>query len=281
MSDPFPELNAQPWDAGTRVALGISYHGSGFAGWQAQPQLAVETVQENLETALGCVAAETVTTVCAGRTDAGVHGIGQVVHFDAPCARSEKSWVMGGNRNLPDGIRVNWARQVPEDFHARFSALSRRYRYIIANRSVLPPHLAGLVSQQRRPLDVDLMHRASQCLLGEQDFSAFRAAQCQARHAVREITGVRVTRSDDLVLVDIEANAFLYHMVRNIAGALQLVGAGLRPVTWIEELLGTGDRTQGADTANASGLYLMAVSYPERFQLPVARDSHAFFQALG
>ena len=188
---------------------------------------------------------------------------------------------MGGNRNLPDGIRVNWARQVPEDFHARFSALSRRYRYIIANRSVLPPHLAGLVSQQRRPLDVDLMHRASQCLLGEQDFSAFRAAQCQARHAVREITGVRVTRSDDLVLVDIEANAFLYHMVRNIAGALQLVGAGLRPVTWIEELLGTGDRTQGADTASASGLYLMAVRYPERFQLPVARDSHAFFQALG
>ena len=261
--------------------LGVGYHGAGYAGWQAQPHLSVKTVQGTLETALACVAAAPARTVCAGRTDTGVHGIGQVVHFDAPCARSQKAWVMGTNRNLPPSVRVNWAVAATSDFHARFSALSRRYRYIIANTSVLSPHLAGLVTHYRRPLDVTLMQQASQVLLGEQDFSAFRAAQCQAAHAVRDIKAVTIQRQGDLVTLEVEANAFLYHMVRNLAGALLLVGAGLRPASWVEELLACRDRTKGADTASASGLYFLGVTYPADFGLPSVVADYPLFWGLG
>ncbi len=269
------------WSTGTRVALGISYHGVEFAGWQAQPHLAVQTVQEVLEAALASVAAKAVRTVCAGRTDAGVHGIGQVVHFDAPSARSQKAWVMGGNSRLPASVRVRWAAVVSKDFHARFSALSRRYRYVIANASVLPPHLFGLVAHYRKPLDTELMYRASRVLLGEKDFSAFRAAQCQAPHAVREIKDVGIFRAGHLVTIEIEANAFLYHMVRNIVGALQLVGAGLRPADWIEELLQEGDRSKGADTAHAAGLYLLGVKYPATLGLPAVSEVCPALAGLG
>ena len=263
------------------MALGISYHGVGFAGWQAQPHLAVQTVQEVLEVALASVAAGATGTVCAGRTDAGVHGIGQIVHFDAPSARSQKAWVMGANSRMPATVRVRWAAAVSKDFHARFSAFSRRYRYVIANASVLPPHLFGLAAHYRKPLDTDLMYRASRVLLGEKDFSAFRAAQCQAPHAVREITEVAIFRVGHLVVIEIEANAFLYHMVRNIVGALQLVGAGLRPVDWIEELLRGGDRTKGADTAHAAGLYLLSVNYPEAFGIPAVSQSFHMLAGFG
>lgn len=263
------------------MVLGVGYHGADYAGWQAQPHLSVDTVQGTLEAALGSVAATPVSTVCAGRTDTGVHGIGQVVHFDAPCARSQKAWVMGTNRNLPPSVRVNWAVVSTGDFHARFSALSRRYRYIIANTAVLSPHLAGLVTHYRRPLDVTMMQQASQVLVGEQDFSAFRAAQCQAAHAVRDIKAVTVQRHGDLVILEVEANAFLYHMVRNLAGALLLVGAGLRPVNWVRELLDCKDRTKGADTASASGLYLLGVTYPQDFGLPSVLSDYPLLGGLG
>jgi tRNA pseudouridine38-40 synthase len=205
---------------------------------------------------------------CAGRTDAGVHGFAQVVHFDAPVERSAKAWVMGANANLPEDVRVHWAMAVGADFHARFSALARRYRYIIANLPVRPALLGNQLTWQRRPLDHTKMHQAAQCLLGEQDFSAFRAAACQSTSPMRNVHTVTVHRSGDLVVVDIKANAFLHHMVRNIAGSLMAVGAGRQPPQWLAQVLAGGDRTVAADTAPADGLYLVDVEYPARFALP-------------
>lgn len=266
--------------AGTRVALRVEYNGAAYHGWQAQPHLDCETVQEALERALARIANSPVRTHCAGRTDTGVHGHCQIVHFDDPVGRSAKAWVMGTNSALPDTVRVHWAQPVPDDFHARFSATSRRYRYIIANTAVRPALLSGLVSWYRRPLDADLMMTAAQALLGEQDFSAFRAAQCQANSPVRQVFSVRVERHHDFVVLDIQANAFLYHMVRNIAGSLQMIGAGLRPVDWIQTLLDGRDRTVAADTASAAGLYLVDVAYPARFGLPLAPEGPALLSGL-
>jgi tRNA pseudouridine38-40 synthase len=255
--------------------LCVSYYGGDFCGWQAQPHLPVATVQKTLEQALSKVAATPVSTHCAGRTDTGVHGAAQIVHFDDPVGRSQKAWVMGCNRNLPSTVRVLWARSVSSDFHARFSASSRHYRYIISNSAIQSPHHCGLVSHCRRPLDALAMHDASQVLLGEHDFSAFRAAQCQAAHPVRQIFGVSVNRFGDFIVLDIEANAFLYHMVRNLVGSLQMVGSGQRSREWIEELLKGKDRTLGGDTASASGLYLQSITYPEQFGLPVNSASNS------
>ena len=251
------------------MALCVGYHGASYAGWQAQPYLQVETVQEVLEASLGNVADEPVTTVCAGRTDSKVHAVAQVAHFDDPRGRSLKAWVLGTNATLPKTIRVHWAASVPADFHARFSATRRRYRYVIANASILSPHLVGLVSHVRRPLDAEVMQQAAAALIGEQDFSTFRAAQCQAQHAVREVFAAQVERCGYFVIVDVTANAFLYHMVRNIVGSLVMVGSGLRPASWIGELLLLRDRTKAADTAAPDGLYLSQVEYPDRFALPV------------
>ncbi len=256
------------WPEGTRVALCVSYHGGSFCGWQAQPHLPVATVQATLEGALSKIATCPVTTHCAGRTDTAVHGVAQIVHFDDPVGRSQKAWVMGVNRHLPATVRVHWSKSVPEEFHARFSATSRRYRYIISNTGIQSPHHVGLVSHCRKPLDAQAMHDASQALCGEHDFSAFRAAQCQARHPIREILEVSVKRVGDFVVLDIEANAFLYHMVRNLVGSLQMVGLGLRPCEWIAELLAGKDRSLGGDTAGAEGLYLQSITYPRRFELP-------------
>lgn len=269
-------LSPVAWAAGTRVAMRIEYQGSAFHGWQAQPHLQCETVQERLETALGQIANIPVRTHCAGRTDTGVHGYGQIIHFDDPVGRSAKAWVMGTNSALPDAIRVHWAKAVSEDFHARFSAVSRRYRYVIANTMVRPAHLACQVSWYRRPLDVSVMSDAAQALIGEHDFSAFRAAQCQAHSPRREVTHLTVERRNDLVIIDIAANAFLHHMVRNIAGSLQMIGAGLKPVEWLAELLVGRDRTKAADTASPSGLYLLSVSYPDAFNLPTTPEGPAF-----
>ena len=214
------------------------------------------TVQKTLEQALSKVAATPVSTHCAGRTDTGVHGAAQIVHFDDPVGRSQKAWVMGCNRNLPSTVRVLWARSVSSDFHARFSASSRHYRYIISNSAIQSPHHCGLVSHCRRPLDALAMHDASQVLLGEHDFSAFRAAQCQAAHPVRQIFGVSVNRFGDFIVLDIEANAFLYHMVRNLVGSLQMVGSGQRSREWIEELLkGKIERWAGTQPALAGFTY--------------------------
>ncbi|MBR9908111.1 MAG: tRNA pseudouridine(38-40) synthase TruA [Gammaproteobacteria bacterium] len=250
----------------TRIALGIEYDGSQYFGWQRQRE--VVCVQEVLEKALSKVANHPVEVTCAGRTDAGVHATGQVVHFDCHNPRAMPAWTMGVNSNLPDSVAVRWAREVADDFNARFSATGRRYRYIIANQKRRPAILGRGLSHYHQPLDAARMHEAAQALLGEHDFSAFRAAQCQSHSPNRCITHIRVTRSGDFVVVDIAANAFLHHMVRNIVGSLLEIGKGQQPVTWVGDLLATRDRTQAAATAKAEGLYLVQVDYPEHYQLP-------------
>ena len=253
---------------GTRVAARIEYHGGDYYGWQAQPHLAVATVQETLETALSSIAGVSVTSTCAGRTDTGVHGFSQIIHFDDPVGRSIKAWVLGSNRHLPDNVRVHWATPVSSDFHARFSATERRYRYIICNTPTKSAALDGLVTWYRHTLNLDLMNEACQVLLGEQDFSAFRAASCQAKSPYRRVHSCDVERRGRLIVVEISANAFLHHMVRNIVGSLLAVGAGLRTVRWFENVLRGRDRTNAAETAPPDGLYLTAVSYPPEFKLP-------------
>jgi tRNA pseudouridine38-40 synthase len=254
--------------AGSRIACRIEYDGSRYCGWQAQTKLSIETVQERLEEALAVVAVEPLRVICAGRTDSGVHGHEQIIHFDAPVTRSSKSWVLGTNANLPHDIRVHWAVPVAQSFHARFSALSRRYRYIIANTPVRPAVLNARATWQRRELDVELMHSEAQCLLGEQDFSAFRAASCQSSSAMRNVYSLNVRKRGELVVIDIRANAFLHHMVRNIAGSLMAVGTGRQAPGWLARVMRGRDRTLAADTAPAEGLYLLRVEYPAEFPLP-------------
>jgi len=268
LADPLAPFSADLLPAGSRIACRIEYDGRHYSGWQSQPQLAVNTVQETLEYAISAVADTPVKVACAGRTDSGVHGFSQIIHFDAPAARSAKAWVLGVNASLPFDIRVHWATVVQADFHARFSALARRYRYIIANALVRPALLAGQVSWQRRALDHRLMHSAAQQLLGEQDFSAFRAASCQSKTPMRNVHCVAVSRQGELLVVDIKANAFLHHMVRNIVGSLMAVGLGRESPHWIGQLLQGRDRTVAAETAPADGLYLVDVEYPARFMLP-------------
>lgn len=268
MADYFPRLSASPLPAGSRLACRIEYNGNRYSGWQAQPHLDVHTVQQELERALSSVAAAPVRVHCAGRTDTGVHGHAQVIHFDAPVERAPKAWVLGANASLARDVRVHWAVPVEQDFHARFSALSRSYRYVIANALVRPAMLGGQVTWHRHHLDEQLMHREAQALLGEQDFSAFRAAACQSTTPMRNVHHIRVSRHEQLVVVDIKANAFLHHMVRNIVGSLLAVGSGRQAGGWIKELLKTGDRSRAADTAAPDGLYLVDVEYPSQFGLP-------------
>ncbi len=249
-----------------RIALGIEYDGSQYFGWQRQRE--VNTVQQELEQALSKVANHQVDVFCAGRTDAGVHGTGQVIHFETDSIRTERGWTMGVNANLPDSIAVTWVKEVPEDFHARFSATARRYRYIIFNSKLRPGILAKGLSHYHSPLDHEKMHEAAQCLLGENDFSSFRAAQCQSNSPNRFIHFVNVSRHNQYVVIDIKANAFVHHMVRNIAGSLIAVGKGEQPVEWMAQVLAKKDRTQAAETAKPNGLYLIEVDYPEEFGLP-------------
>ena len=268
MADERSFFSADPLPVGARVACRIEYDGSHYHGWQSQPHLAVNTVQETLELAMAAVATAPLRVQCAGRTDTGVHGFSQIIHFDPPVPRSARAWVLGVNANLPPDVRVHWAAAVPADFHARFSAIARRYRYVIANTPVRPALLGGQVSWQRRTLDHQAMHEAAQNLLGERDFSAFRAASCQSTGPMRNVHSVDVHRQGDLVIVDIKANAFLHHMVRNIAGSLMAVGTGPQPPGWIATLLQGRDRTVAAETAPPDGLYLVEVEYPPRYQLP-------------
>ncbi|HKK05607.1 MAG TPA: tRNA pseudouridine(38-40) synthase TruA [Gammaproteobacteria bacterium] len=249
-----------------RIALGIEYDGAPFCGWQRQSGVA--TVQASLEQALSKVADHPVAVTCAGRTDTGVHGLGQVVHFDTQAERSSRSWVFGANANLPKSVGVTWAQTVAEAFHARFSAQRRRYRYVIHNRPVRPTFLQWRVAWEYRPLDVERMREAAAHLVGEHDFSSYRALACQAKSPVRTVYRLDVTRDRDLVFIDIEANAFLHHMVRNIAGVLMTIGAGEQAPDWAGEVLEHRDRTLGGVTAPAHGLYLMEVEYPPEFQIP-------------
>ena len=251
-----------------RWALGIEYDGSAFAGWQRQP--GARTVQSELDRALAAVADAPVQAVCAGRTDRGVHAAWQVVHFDSAAPRRPRAWVLGANSRLPPDANVLWAREVPDDFHARFSALARSYRYVILNRPVRSGLLRDRACWVHRPLDETRMREAAARLEGEHDFSAFRAAACQAGHAVRRIRRLAVTRQGPLVTLEVTANAFLQHMVRNIAGALMRVGAGDRDPQWIAALLEGRDRRLAGPTAPAAGLYLRDVRYPAAYGLPVA-----------
>lgn len=258
-----------------RIALGVEYDGSAFCGWQFQDHS--PSVQESVEKALSTVANEPVRVVCAGRTDTGVHATEQVIHFDTNVERTDRSWVYGANANLPKEVAILWATPVDEEFHARFSAVRRRYRYCIFNRHVRPTFLAWRTSWDYRPLDVERMAEAAQALIGEHDFSSYRAIGCQAKSPVRTVHEIKLSRHNELIFIDIEANAFLHHMVRNIAGVLMAIGAGEKPVDWAAEVLAHCDRTLGGVTAPPSGLYLTGVTYPEKFILPQVIDSSAIW----
>jgi tRNA pseudouridine38-40 synthase len=249
-----------------RIALGIEYDGTDFLGWQRLSHGA--SVQACLEHALSFVAAEPIEVTCAGRTDAGVHGRCQVVHFDTGVQRDMRGWVLGTSSNLPTSVAVLWAQPVPDDFHARFSARSRRYRYTILNRGIRPALDARYVTWERLPLDAARMHAAAQALIGEHDFSAFRAVSCQAKHARRLIKTLQIRREDAHVIVEIEANAFLHHMVRNIVGSLLVVGRGEQPEVWVAELLAGRNREVAGPTAAASGLTFIGPRYEKRWGLP-------------
>ncbi|MBD8527985.1 tRNA pseudouridine(38-40) synthase TruA [Pseudomarimonas arenosa] len=254
-----------------RLALAVEYDGTDFLGWQRLSH--GRTVQAELESALSRVANHPIEVVCAGRTDSGVHASGQVVHFDSDAERSDYAWMMGCNSLLPDGISVRWVRPVEENFHARYRAESRRYRYRILNRAARPGLLHRFVAWERRELDADAMQRAAQVLLGEQDFSAFRTSQCQAKHPRRTLKEIVVARSGLEIRIEVEANAFLHHMVRNIVGSLIPIGRGERPLEWLQELLAGKDRAVAGPTAAAQGLCFLGPRYPGHYGLPSAIDA--------
>ncbi|MCR3755828.1 MAG: tRNA pseudouridine(38-40) synthase [Sodalis sp. Psp] len=250
-----------------KLVLGIEYDGSAYYGWQRQQE--VPSVQERLERALSIVASDLITVFCAGRTDAGVHATGQVVHFETHTRRPDTAWTLGVNANLPADITVRWVASVADNFHARFSATARRYRYIIYNHQLRPALLWRGLAHFYRPLDAQKMERAGQCLLGENDFTSFRALQCRSHSPWRTVHHLRVIRQEQYLIVDIKANAFVHHMVRNIVGSLMEVGCGNQPESWIADLLVLRNRTWAGVTAPAAGLYLVEVDYPSCFSLPV------------
>ena len=249
-----------------RIALGLEYDGRRFHGFERQRTL--RTVQGDVEEALARVAASPVRVICAGRTDAGVHALGQVVHFDTGAARPAHAWVRGANTYLPSDVTVLWARSVDVDFHARFLALRRRYRYVIVNRSTRPALLAARAAWEHRRLDARLMQLGARHLAGEHDFSSFRAAGCQARGPVRCVHRIEVHRIGERIVIDVHANAFLQHMVRNIAGTLVPVGTGECEPAWIASVLAARDRAAAGVTAPPGGLYLVGVDYPESAGIP-------------
>lgn len=260
-----------------RLALGIEYVGKNYSGWQQQLQ-ASNSVQAELERALSGIANHPVTTICAGRTDAGVHASGQVVHCDVNVERSEREWVFGCNRLLPHDIRVLWAKLVVPEFHARRCAIQRYYKYILYNHPIRPSLLGDYVSWHYYPLNVEYMQAAAQYWVGEHDFSSFRAAGCQSKSPVRTIKSIALTRQGDMILIDVAGNAFLYHMVRNMVGVLLEIGAGRQPITWANEVLLAKDRKATFVTAPAHGLYLVGVDYPPAMQLPRSSSSLWFLE---
>lgn len=251
-----------------RIALGVEYDGSRFCGWQTQPQGCA--VQDAVERALAGIAGAPVSTICAGRTDAGVHALAQVVHFDTAVDRPESAWVRGTNALLPPACAVTWSREVGTEFHARYSAQARCYRYVLLNHPVRPAAEQARVGWIHVPLELEKMRSAAHALVGEHDFSAFRSAECQARSPVRRIERVDIARHGDYLVFDLRANAFLHHMVRNIVGCLVTVGKGKYPPDWVGEVLASRDRARGAPTFEAGGLYLSRVIYDERWNLPDA-----------
>jgi len=257
----------------TRLAMGVEYDGGAYSGWQLQHH--ADTVQARLEAALARVAAEPVRVHCAGRTDAGVHATGQVVHFDTYAQRSPRSWVLGTNSNLPDDIAVRWAQPVVADFHARFSATGRHYRYLILCRPTRSALWRGRAVWTHKRLDLGRMRAAGALLVGRHDFTSFRALACQAKSPVRTLRYLHLDRRGELLSLAVGADGFLHHMVRNIAGVLMAIGSGEAEVAWTAELLALRDRALGGVTAPPHGLYLSAVDYPERFSLPIAGDGES------
>jgi len=252
----------------TRYALGLEYDGTAFMGWQSQTHPG-RTVQASMEEALAKVADHKVEISCAGRTDAGVHARGQVVHFDSDARRNLRGWLLGVNSNLPPDVAVGWIQETAEDFHARFSAEARQYRYVILNRFTRPALERDMLTWVHRPLDAERMQQAARHLVGRHDFSAFRSVECQAKHPVRTLQRLDVRREGERVIIDAVADGFLHHMVRNIAGVLLAVGEGRQETDWSKAVLEGRDRSLGGVTAPAGGLCLMAVSYPQRYGIPM------------
>ncbi|QID18187.1 tRNA pseudouridine(38-40) synthase TruA [Nitrogeniibacter mangrovi] len=250
----------------SRIVLGVEYAGDAFEGWQTQPH--GRTVQDVVTAAVSSVAGQGVDLVCAGRTDTGVHATTQIVHFDAPVERPRSAWVRGTNSHLPASVAIRWAHEVDTSFHARFSATARHYRYLLYNAPVRPALLSGRVGWFHLPLDEDRVRAAADRLAGTHDFSAFRAAACQAKSPVRTIRHARVTRHGPYWLFDFCADAFLHHMIRNLVGALVYVGKGKHPPEWMDMLLTGRDRSKAAPTFAPDGLYLCGVEYPDRWSLP-------------
>lgn len=249
-----------------RLAVGIEYDGTRYAGWQQQPGLL--TIQDTVQQALSAVADHPVRVTAAGRTDAGVHACAQVGHFDTTAQRPVRGWVLGANSHLPPDVSINWALEVERSFHARHTAQGRSYRYCMLRRATRPALLRDRVCWIRSPLDVEAMHADAQALVGEHDFSSFRAAECQSTTPVRHVDAIRVSSEGPLVVIEVSANAYLHHMVRNIAGSLLMVGAGERPAGWMAETLAARDRTRAGITAPPGGLYLWGVRYPKSLQIP-------------
>ncbi|MFZ5522857.1 MAG: tRNA pseudouridine(38-40) synthase TruA [Pseudomonadota bacterium] len=249
-----------------RIALGVEYDGRPFKGWQSQPD--GQTVQDTLQRALSQISGDPISVIAAGRTDTGVHALEQVVHFDTQTSRPLTAWVRGANALLPDSITVRWAHIVPDEFHARFSALRRSYRYLLINRATRPAIHAGKVGWYHVPLDLAVMQTAAQYLIGEHDFSAFRAAQCQAKSPVKHLQQLDISRQGEMLIFDVSANAFLHHMVRNLVGCLVYVGKGKYPPNWLAEVLSSRDRSLAAPTFSPYGLYLKSIAYDAKWGLP-------------
>jgi len=256
-----------PHKPATRVALGIEYHGSDYNGWQIQTHEST-TVQETLEQALSQIACAPVRVFCAGRTDAGVHATGQVVHFDTTEPRTLQAWVRGTNTHLPRTVRVRWSAYVSEGFHARFSAMARRYIYVIDNNRIRSAMTSHHLTPEERPLDIERMREAANYLVGEHDFSSFRTVRCQAKSPVKTVHHLKIEQRGQLISIDIKASAFLHHMVRNVAGVLMAIGMGKAEPIWAKKVLQARDRTVGGVTALPHGLYLVGVDYPSEFDLP-------------
>lgn len=253
-----------------KIAIGVEYDGTDFYGWQSQDGLVA--VQSELEKALSKIADHPVNVVCAGRTDAGVHALGQVVHFQSNAARSMSNWIRGGNANLPTTISIQWAKVVENSFHARFSAIARQYRYVIYNHPVRSSIYQRNTTWWYRPLDEKLMQEAARYLVGEHDFNAYRAITCQAKNSIRTVEFLNIKRTQDFIIIDIKANAFLHHMVRNIAGVLMAIGEGKQEPIWAQAVLMRRDRKLAGITAPSAGLCLVGVEYPLEFGMPVIAD---------
>jgi tRNA pseudouridine38-40 synthase len=274
-----PPRFIQGMHTSVRIALGIEYDGAAFCGWQTQPSGC--GVQDALETALATIAGGPIATICAGRTDAGVHALHQVVHFDTTAVRPASAWIRGVNAALPPAAVVLWALAVSPDFHARYSARGRLYRYVLLNHAVRPAADCGRVGWFHLPLDLARMREAARLLTGEHDFSAFRSSECQARSPVRTVRSIAIERRDDYLVFEFWADAFLQHMVRNLMGALVCIGKGRFPPGWVADVLASRDRARSAPTFDAAGLYLARVDYDEEWAIPGPRSASGAWLARG